>query len=113
MIAADMATLKHAAELLEADARDLRECHNLDPQRPDWKDEPDARAAHDDALCTAIRLRTLAKRMKQSGPPATELIHLRAVRDLAYRMWPHHRLILENAGKAAVSPAPTLGDHHG
>jgi hypothetical protein len=64
MIAADMATLKHAAELLEADARDLRECHNLDPQRPDWKDEPEARIAHDDALCTALRLRVLARRIK-------------------------------------------------
>jgi len=64
MIAADMATLKHAAELLEADARDLRKCHNLDPQQPDWKDEPEARSAHDDALCTALRLRMVARRIK-------------------------------------------------
>jgi len=73
MIASDMATLKHAAELLEADARYLRECHNLDPQWPDWKDEPEARLAHDDALCTALRLRALARRIKTrqvAVPPA-------------------------------------------
>ncbi|MFA6310637.1 MAG: hypothetical protein WCV99_13455 [Sterolibacterium sp.] len=113
MTTTDADLLQHAADLLVIDATSLRECHNVDPQHPDWKDEPDARAAHDDALCTAIRLRMLAKRMKESGPPSTELIHLRAVRDLTYRMWPHHRLILENAGKAAVSPAPTMGDKHG
>jgi len=64
----DAALLEHAADLLEIDATSLRECHNADPQKPDWKDEPDARAAHDDALATAIRLRMLAKRMKPSSP---------------------------------------------
>lgn len=59
----DSATLRHAAELLEADAECLRECHNADPLRPTWEDEDEARASHDDALCTALRLRMLAKRM--------------------------------------------------
>ena len=63
MSTAARATLLHAADLIEADARSLRECGNVDPQRPDWKDEPDARAAHDDALCTALELRLLAKRI--------------------------------------------------
>jgi len=71
MIAADIATLHHAAELLEADARDLRECHNLDPDNPDWKDEPDARMQHDDALVTALQLRMMAKRIKASGVTVT------------------------------------------
>ena len=61
---AERTTIKHAAELLEADARDLRAGHNVDPQQPDWKDEPTARAMHDDALCTALRLRMLARRIK-------------------------------------------------
>lgn len=65
MIAADLATLKHAAELLEADARCLRDGHNIDPQQPDWKDEPAARAMHDDTLCTALRLRMLARRIRE------------------------------------------------
>lgn len=60
----DIATLRRAAELLEADAQCLRECHNLDPLRPDWEDEPDARTAHDNALCLALRLRMIAKRIK-------------------------------------------------
>ncbi len=64
MIAADLTALKHAAEMLEADASDLRDGHNVDPQQPDWEDEPTARAMHDDALCTALRLRMLARRIK-------------------------------------------------
>lgn len=60
----DSATLRHAAELLEVDAECLRQCHNVDPQRPTWEDEDEARAAHDDALVTALKLRMIAKRIK-------------------------------------------------
>lgn len=60
----DAELLRHAAILLAADAAELRKSHNLDPQHPDWKDEPEARAMHDDALCTALRLRLVARRMK-------------------------------------------------
>lgn len=64
MIAADIELLRHAANLLAADADCLRKSHNVDPQHPDWNDEADARAAHDDALCTALRLRLVARRLK-------------------------------------------------
>ena len=66
-------TLQHAADLLEADAKSWRECCNADPQNPDWKGEPDAHAAHDDALCTALELRLLARSMQMGHaavPPA-------------------------------------------
>lgn len=101
MIAADLNTLKHAAELLEADARDLRKCHNLDPQRPDWKDEPEARIAHDDALCTALRLRMLARRIKagQVTVPPAPTFQIGAVPGKVPR--------------PATWPAPPSGDKHG
>ena len=69
MTLAAQITLLHAADLLEADAKSWRECCNADPKNPDWKDEPDARAAHDDALCTALELRLLAKSI-QDGKAA-------------------------------------------
>ena len=71
MISADIELLRHAASLLAADATCLRESHNADPQHPDWSGEEDAKAAHDDALCTALRLRTLAKRMRASQAAVT------------------------------------------
>lgn len=69
----DITTLRHAAELLEVDAECLRQCHNTDPLQPTWEDEDEARADHDDALCTALRLRMIARRIKAGQlavPPA-------------------------------------------
>lgn len=103
MIAADLNTLKHAAELLEADARDLRECHNLDPQQPDWQDEPEARIAHDDALCTALRLRVLARRMKCKQ--ATDIAHLVSFEQAS--------VLADTLLDAGVAPAPSIGDRNG
>lgn len=97
MIATDLATLKHAAKLLEDDAKSLRECHNIDPQRPDWQDEPEARIAHDDALCTALRLRVLARRMKCKQ--ATDIAHLVKFEQAS--------VLADTLLDAGVAPAPT------
>ena len=56
---ADSSPLIRAAELLELDATSLRECHNVDPLQPDWKDEEEAKEAHDEALAIAGQLRGL------------------------------------------------------
>lgn len=43
-------TLLKAAELLEQNARVLRECHTLAPDHDDWSDEPEAKAEHDECM---------------------------------------------------------------
>ena len=62
-------TLLHAAELLEADAKEWRDGCNADPDNPAWRIGSHARAAYDDALCTALELRLLAKSI-QDGKAA-------------------------------------------
>ena len=54
-------TLLHAAELLEADAESLNEYWNGGQQHPEWRGASEAHAEHDDALCTALELRLLAR----------------------------------------------------
>lgn len=66
--AGDVALLRRAAELIEADATDLRRCHNVNPQQPDWNGEPEARAAHDEALGIAVGLHMLANRIEGNEP---------------------------------------------
>lgn len=63
----DITLLRRAAELLEADARDLRQSHNVNPDRPDWRDEADAKAAHDEALILAIRLDVMARNIERAS----------------------------------------------
>ena len=67
MTTAAQTTLMHTAELLEEDARWLRIGHAKikrgESSTPDWSGEPEMRALHDDALCTALELRLLAKRI--------------------------------------------------
>ena len=57
-------TLLHAAELLEERARRLHNFHNPDEDEPQWNCVPKAKATHDDALCTALELRLLARSMQ-------------------------------------------------
>lgn len=57
-------TLLHAAELLESAAVKMREWGNSDPRNPDWRLMPFAQEVHDDALCTALELRLLARSMQ-------------------------------------------------
>jgi len=59
--------LKHAAELLDAEARGLRMAHTPDGNG-DWDGEPEAKAAHDDMHNTANALRAMAETQNQSPP---------------------------------------------
>lgn len=73
MITDAQATLLHAAELLEAEAKALNEFWNNKKNPPEWIGAPKARAIHDDALCTALELRLLARSIhdgKVAVPPA-------------------------------------------
>lgn len=69
----DPTTLTRAAELLEVDATSLRECHNLDPLQPDWKDEEEAQETHDEALKIAEALRRTAGTIQRLAHHFTEL----------------------------------------
>ena len=65
-------TLMHAADLLESAATKMREWGNSDPRNLDWRVMPFAQAVHDDALCTALELRLLARSIhdgKVAVPP--------------------------------------------
>lgn len=66
--AGDIALLRRAAELIEADATELRQSHNVNAQQPEWDDEPEARAAHDEALSIAVGLHMLANRIESNEP---------------------------------------------
>lgn len=57
----DIDLIEQAAALLDTDAFEIRMSHNVDHRNPDWKGEPEAKAAHDMARSTAGRLFALAK----------------------------------------------------
>ena len=75
MTAPAQTTLLHAAELLEAEAKALNEFWNNKKNPPEWIGAPKARAIHDDALCTALELRLLARSIHDgqiaAPPPPT------------------------------------------
>lgn len=86
----NIALLRRAANLLEVDATELRQGHNVDPQQPDWTDEPDAKVAHDEALSLAVGLHILAMELDESDPAediATLQKQLATERDRADYAW--------------------------
>lgn len=64
MTPADINLIEIAAALLDGYALDIRMAHNVNPQAPDWKDEPDAKAMHDQTKGTSDALCELADRMR-------------------------------------------------
>lgn len=69
----DHQLLAHAADLLDADALELRKSHNVNHLNPEWQNEPEAKAAHDDCRATATRLLDLAGRLSVWTPVAEQL----------------------------------------
>ncbi len=63
----DIDLIEVASTLLAGYALDIRMAHNVDHQAPDWKDEPDALAMHDQTKGAADALLDLAARMR-TGP---------------------------------------------
>ena len=55
--------ITHAAGLLTAEARGLRECHTPEGNG-DWNGEPEAKAVYDDMTITAAGLLALASNME-------------------------------------------------
>jgi hypothetical protein len=60
----DIDLIEHAACILDGEALSIRQCHNLNPNNPDWKDEPEAKEWHDNMKNTSTRLYELAERMR-------------------------------------------------
>lgn len=63
----DLEKLENAAAILDGDALTIRQCHNLNWQKPDWKDEPAAKADHDQRKRLSAALYELAEREKARG----------------------------------------------
>jgi hypothetical protein len=64
----DLTLIEVAACLLDGYALDIRMAHNVAPQSPDWRDEPDAKAMHDQTKGTSDALCAMADRIRAEVP---------------------------------------------
>lgn len=68
MTPADLNLIEIAACLLDGYALDIRMAHNVNPQAPDWKDEPEAKSMHDQTKDVSDALAELADRLRAKVP---------------------------------------------